>query len=46
MNRLVEELLNDMAGEDYVPDQAEALVVIAFYVKQIADSLAEMRFKS
>ena len=41
MKALVESILEDMDGADYVPSEADAQVLIAFYLKKISESLAK-----
>lgn len=38
---LVEDILSDMAQPDYVPVEAEALVLIAWQLGRIADALSK-----
>lgn len=40
MDKLVESILDDMANPHYVPVEAEALILIAHALRNIADSLA------
>lgn len=44
MKKLVEEILTEMDQPRYVPSEADALVLIAHYLKSISESLAPKTF--
>lgn len=41
MDRLIEELLDDVAKPDYVPTEADGLMLCAWYLKKLSESLAK-----
>lgn len=44
MKRLVEEILNEMDKHSYVPSEADAQVLIAWYLRKIAEGVASKSF--
>ena len=41
MKRIIEEILDDIESPTYLPTDTDALFLIANYLKQIAESLAQ-----
>jgi hypothetical protein len=40
VDKLVADILDDMASPNYVPVEAEALVLVAFYLRNLNETLA------
>jgi hypothetical protein len=41
VDKLVADILDDMSSPNYVPVEAEALVLVAFYLRDISEKLAK-----